>query len=50
MAKRIPMTRERQIALPVILAAAKAATRHVPMDNKQRAALDRALEAFSDDR
>lgn len=50
MAKNISMTRERKIALPVILRAARAATRHVPMDNKQRAELEQALEAFRDDR
>lgn len=46
MAKNIHMTRERKIALPTILAAARAATRHVPMDDKQRADLDKALLAF----
>lgn len=50
MAKNIQMTRERKIALPTILRAARAATRHVPMDNKQRAELEQALEAFRDDR
>lgn len=50
MAKNINMTRERKIALPTILRAARAATRHVPMDNKQRAELEQALEAFRDDR
>lgn len=50
MAKNISMTRERKIALPTILRAARAATRHVPMDNKQRAELEQALEAFRDDR
>lgn len=46
MAKNVNMTRERKIALPVILRAARAATRHVPMDARQRADLEKALEAF----
>ena len=50
MAKRINMTRERMIALPTIVRAARAATRHVPMDAKQAAELERALEAFREDR
>lgn len=50
MAKNITMTRERKIAFPVILAAAKAATRHVPMSGQQRAELEKALEAFREDR
>lgn len=50
MTKRINMTRERQVALPTILRAARAATRHVPMDTKQAAELERALEAFREDR
>ena len=48
MAKRIEMTRARQQALPAILKAARAATRHVPMTEKQRAELNTALEAFND--
>lgn len=47
MAKNINMTRERKIALPVILRYARAATRHVPMDARQRAELEDALRAFS---
>lgn len=50
MAENISMTRERKMALPTILRAARAATRHVPMDNKQAAELERALEAFREDR
>ena len=46
MAKHVAMTRERKIAFPTVLAAARAATRHVPMDDKQRADLDKALLAF----
>jgi len=46
MAKRIVMTRERKAAFPAILAAARAATRHVPMNSKQRAELEQALETF----
>lgn len=42
------MTRERKIALPTILRAARASTRHVPWSNQQRAELERALEAFRD--
>jgi hypothetical protein len=46
MAKKIEMTRARKVALPVILSAARAATRHVPMTGDQRRELEEALEAF----
>lgn len=46
MAKRIAMTRERQIALPVILAGARAALLHVSMTGVQRRELEQALETF----
>lgn len=46
MAKRVPMTRERQQALPTILAAAREATKHVPMSDKELAKLETALAAF----
>lgn len=49
MAKQVIMTRERKIALPVILRAARAATRHVPMTADERDKLNKALEAFNDD-
>lgn len=48
MAKRIEMTRERKNAFPTVLAAARAATRHVPMTDRQRRELDEALETFRD--
>lgn len=48
MAKRIELTRVRQAALPHILQAARAATRHVPMDGRERERLNEALEAFRD--
>lgn len=48
MAKRINMTRERMVALPTIILAAKWATRHAPMDDKQRANLEQALEKFNE--
>jgi hypothetical protein len=44
--KRVAMTRARQEALPAILTAARAATRHVPMTDAQRRELNEALEAF----
>ncbi len=47
MAKQIDMTRARKIALPVILRAARAATRHVPMSDAERRELNEALEAFN---
>jgi hypothetical protein len=49
MAKRIDMTRERKIALPVILAAARAhlTTSGDFMDTKERNALEQALEVFN---
>ena len=46
MTKRIDMTRERKIALPIILEAARAARVHVPMTGQQRRNLEKALEAF----
>lgn len=46
MAKQVDMTRARKIALPVVLTAARAATRHVPMTGTQRRELEEALEAF----
>lgn len=47
MAKRIPMTRERQIALPVILKAAQERLdRYLEGPGKNRDELARALEAF----
>lgn len=46
--KRIDLTRERKIALPTILRAARAATRHVPMTDRQLDELEKALEAFRD--
>ncbi len=48
MAKQIEMTRTRKQAMPTILRAAKAATRHVPMTDKQLEELEQALEAFKD--
>ena len=47
MAKRIEMTLARKVALPTVLSAARAATRHVPMTDKQRRELDEALAAFA---
>lgn len=47
MTKRIDMTRARQEALPVLITAARAATRHVPMTGAQRRELEEALEAFN---
>ncbi len=47
MAKQIDMTRARKNALPVILRTARAATRHVPMTDGERAKLEQALEAFN---
>lgn len=47
MAKRIDMTRARQEALPVLLTAARAATRHVPMTGQQRREIEAALEAYN---
>jgi len=47
MAKHIDMTRARKTALPVILRTARAATRHVPMSDDDRAKLEQALEAFN---
>lgn len=47
MAKQIDMTRARKIALPVVLSAARAATRHVPMTGAQRRELEEALLAFN---
>lgn len=48
MSKRIAMTRERKIAVPVLLRYARAATRHVPMTDKELDQLEKALEAFRD--
>lgn len=47
MAKQVDMTRARKIALPIVLSAARAATRHVPMTGAQRRELEQALEAFN---
>lgn len=47
MPKQVNMTRARKIALPVILTAARAATRHVPMTGAQRREIEEALEAFN---
>lgn len=47
MAKNVSMTRERKIALPVILAAAAAYRDSLPESDKRRAPLVKALEAFS---
>lgn len=49
MAKNISMTRERKIALPAILAAARAhlTTSGDFMEPRERANLERALEAFN---
>lgn len=48
MAKHIDMTRARKQAMPFILHAARAATRHVPMSDRERDQLNEALAAFSD--
>jgi len=47
MAKQVDMTRARKQALPLILRAARAATRHVPMSDEGRRELNEALETFS---
>lgn len=46
MAKNVIMTRERKIAFPVVLTAARAAFEQVQMTGKQREELRQALEAF----
>lgn len=46
MAKHVEMTRARKIAFPAILGAARAATRHLPMSDRQRRELEEALDAF----
>lgn len=46
MAKRINMTRERQVALPTILSAANGMLTMLERGSKQRVELERALEAF----
>lgn len=46
--KRIDMTRERKEALPFLLHAARAATKHVPMSTREREQLNQALEAYRD--
>lgn len=48
MAKNINMTRERKIALPVILAAAADLVNGTPVSDKQKRAISDALAAFKD--
>jgi hypothetical protein len=50
MAKRIAMTRERMIALPTIIRAARAHLAQYQGDGKAERELRQALEAFRDDR
>lgn len=46
--KKIDMTRKKREALPTVLAAARAATRHVPMTGAQKERLEAALEEYND--
>lgn len=46
MAKNINMTRERKIALPIILGAAADLVHGTPVSDKQKERVKQALEAF----
>lgn len=48
MAKNVTMTRERKIALPTILAAARAYLEHAGLSSTEYKRLRDALEAFRD--
>lgn len=48
MAKRIELTRERKIALPVIISAARSYLEHAGLSSTEYKRLRDALEAFKD--